>query len=36
MEGGFKVVGIDHKAAEGSCHHKITPAAEQPKYASKM
>ena len=35
-KGGFKVVGVAHKAAEGGRHCGITRAAEQPKYALKI
>ena len=29
-KGGFKVVGVPHKATEGSLHRRVTRAAEQP------
>ena len=35
-KGGFKVVGVAHKATEGCRRRRITHAAEQPKYALKM
>ena len=35
-KGGFKVVGVAHKAAEGGRQRRITRAAEQPKYVIKM
>ena len=35
-KGGFKVVGVAQKAAEGSRRRRITRAAEQPKYRLKM
>ena len=35
-KGGFKVVGVAQKAAEGGRQRRITRAAEQPKYRLKM
>ena len=35
-KGGFKVVGVSHKAAEGSRQRRITRAAEQPKCVIKI
>ena len=35
-KGGFKLVGVAHKATESGRQRRITRAVEQPKYSIKM